>query len=74
MVDLEKPRGIISEVHLTERNSDEPIGIARIERTRGYAILYHIDASEMPPEILHRGFSFGKHNIPGEGSLRLPAG
>lgn len=68
MVDLEKPRGIISEVSLTEHNSDEPVGIAKIERTRGYAILYHVDANQMPAGILHRGFSFGRHNIPGERS------
>lgn len=67
MVDLEKPKGMIAEAPVTEHFSGEAVGTAKIERTRGNNLIFHVDASQMPAGILRRGFSFDKAVIPGEG-------
>lgn len=63
MVDLEKPekpKGMIALASVLERSGTGSVGVAKIERTRGNNLIFHIDASEMPQGILRRGFSFGK--------------
>lgn len=62
MVVLEKLNWI-GEVPVTERHPEgkgDVVAVAKVEKTKSGAIVYHIDLSNKPVEILHRGFSLGE--------------
>lgn len=57
MVVLDKT-GLIAEVQLTGRDTDEQIGTGFVERTRSGYVIVHVDLSTIP-EAAYTGFHIG---------------
>ena len=62
MVVLEKLNWI-GEAPVTERHPEgegDVVAVAKVEKLKSGALVYHIDLSNMSAEMLHRGFSLGE--------------
>jgi hypothetical protein len=51
--------GVVELTSPNETGEGEIVGSAKIEKLPGGALIAHIDARNMPAEILRRGFSMG---------------